>query len=315
MLSLLSEKLDKIAGLLGTRVEEVQNERQLNDIQEITQSEKDMPVEDILPYAKLESGISAILAAFHSRQGVFSLDRAVELGDALVSFFKELASEGFLTSSTTYRSAYSHWCETSTKEDILRLRRSLKAAQGIVLSSNHTLLHEERRFTQLGLNHVFLTLTEFWSGKGKRTRRSGNFVGSIWNMRTYSIPIGELSVVLSEKFSERQSGGSHAPPETVNDLETRIRFTPRLENSRQGFETILRQHVKTGGTFNTVPMLLFNNILPFGSRVFILVREGRLSEFRKMLISGKASLRDQDEGGASLLQVPMMTPPTLFLAL
>ncbi|KAK0722619.1 hypothetical protein B0T26DRAFT_749992 [Lasiosphaeria miniovina] len=43
------------------------------------------------------------------------------------------------------------------------------------------------------------------------------------------------------------------------------------------------------------------NVLPIGSPVFTLVEQGRLVQFKEMLMRGEASLRDQDEFGVSLL--------------
>jgi hypothetical protein len=48
---------------------------------------------------------------------------------------------------------------------------------------------------------------------------------------------------------------------------------------------------------------LVNNVLPAASPVFSIVRNGQLKEFQTLLREGKASLRDQDEFGASLLFV------------
>jgi hypothetical protein len=60
----------------------------------------------------------------------------------------------------------------------------------------------------------------------------------------------------------------------------------------------------TAGEFlPSIPHLTINPVLPKSSSIFSLVKEGRMSEFRLMLEEGKASLRDHDEDGWSLLHV------------
>ncbi|KAJ3575075.1 hypothetical protein NPX13_g4157 [Xylaria arbuscula] len=58
----------------------------------------------------------------------------------------------------------------------------------------------------------------------------------------------------------------------------------------------------------TISRLDINRILPAASRVFEVVRENRLQEFRAMLENGEASLRDHDEFGANLLMYSMRAP-------
>jgi hypothetical protein len=89
----------------------------------------------------------------------------------------------------------------------------------------------------------------------------------------------------------------------LQEIKTHISFIPKLDTMRHGFQAVLRQSHDDRGTFNSIPRLLVNNILPFGSPVFAIMQQGRLDEFQEMLMSRKASLRDHDEYGASLLLV------------
>lgn len=57
------------------------------------------------------------------------------------------------------------------------------------------------------------------------------------------------------------------------------------------------------GDLSSISYLAINPILPLGSKVFQLVKEGRLQELREMIQNGEASLRDCDEEGSSLLFV------------
>lgn len=160
----------------------------------------------------------------------------------------------------------------------------------------------------------------------KTTRRVGTLTNVHFNIREYDLSLGTLSIISVERLRQRQQTqqrrrrqkkqqkrrmsalpDASVPPESMDvvdkEAETRICFVPRSELPRQGFQAIMRQYSDDRGTFNTVPRLLVNNILPLGSRVFSLVRYGRVSEFQEMLRLGTASLRDQDEFGASLLFV------------
>lgn len=71
---------------------------------------------------------------------------------------------------------------------------------------------------------------------------------------------------------------------------------------RQGFQAVLRQCHDEQGTYN-LPRFSVKNVLPCDSRIFTVVREGRVVELQEMLRSGEDSLRDHDEHGASLIFV------------
>lgn len=142
-------------------------------------------------------------------------------------------------------------------------------------------------------------------------------------MRTCDLSLGFLSIISLERSRQKQQKqrrqrkkqrrrmflppNAPIPSELVyvadKDIETQICFIPRSELPRQGFQVIMRQYSDDRGTFNTIPRFFVNNTLPCSSRVFSLVQQGRMSEFQEMLHLGTASLRDQDEFGASLLFV------------
>ena len=54
---------------------------------------------------------------------------------------------------------------------------------------------------------------------------------------------------------------------------------------------------------SSIPMLNVNRVLPASAPVFSIVQEGRLHEFKALLRDRKATIRDYDEYGASLLHV------------
>lgn len=65
----------------------------------------------------------------------------------------------------------------------------------------------------------------------------------------------------------------------------------------------MQQFYDCQGTYNAIPRLWLNILLSTDSWVFTVVKQGRMAEFQEMLRLGKASLRDYDELGASLLFV------------
>lgn len=56
-------------------------------------------------------------------------------------------------------------------------------------------------------------------------------------------------------------------------------------------------------TSSCISHLVVNRVVPAGSRVFDVVRQGQLQELLEMIQRGEASLKDHDEYGASLLMV------------
>jgi len=130
--------------------------------------------------------------------------------------------------------------------------------------------------------------------------------------RDHDLSFGVLSVMSYHKSLKRRQistpytlGPSDGQIDFTKETYTRIQYLPRLESSRRGngFHAVTHQRHDRRGTYSAIPTLSINNILPFGSLVFTLVEQGRMTEFLEMLRSGKASLRDHDEYGASLLFV------------
>ncbi len=90
--------------------------------------------------------------------------------------------------------------------------------------------------------------------------------------------------------------------DTIEDLTVKVTCFPRNSTGRMFKATITQQTVRNG-FFSSIPQLQVNLVLACDSLVFQLVREGRLAEFEALLWEGKASLRDHDERGNSLLAV------------
>jgi len=116
----------------------------------------------------------------------------------------------------------------------------------------------------------------------------------------YDVGFGIFSVVSHETSRWRNPNSA---PDTSEDFRLQINFAPRPSSKAQGFRATVKQYHGEWGTFQTVPRLCFNNIIPASSPIFQVVQEGRFEKFKEMLMLGEASLRDHDEFGASLLFV------------
>lgn len=90
---------------------------------------------------------------------------------------------------------------------------------------------------------------------------------------------------------------------TEEEVTTSITLISRLPHARRAIKLSTRQKHGVDGVFSFTPRLSVYNVLPEDSLVFTIVGQGLLQEFQTLLREGKASLRDQDENGASLLHV------------
>jgi len=82
-----------------------------------------------------------------------------------------------------------------------------------------------------------------------------------------------------------------------------VTLVPRRSLFRRMFNVTSHQSRGYSGVLSAIPHLSVSNILPASSPVFSIIRNGRLEELQMMLNTGKASLRDHDEYGASFLHV------------
>lgn len=105
--------------------------------------------------------------------------------------------------------------------------------------------------------------------------------------------------------SSRLRPGALSPwSSPLEDVTTSITIVPSAKMKVQKmFKITTRRSDESNGVFLSIPILCVNNVLPAGSLVFSIVKEGRLEEFMTLLRDGGASIRDHDEYGASLLHV------------
>lgn len=146
-----------------------------------------------------------------------------------------------------------------------------------------------------------------------RQRASGPYDKSNWTMSVCDLGRGILTVSSrtrsrkTQQQSQLDQPGSYSPSQSEEEeVTTSVSLVSgRRSRGRHGITVHVRQTYNDDGLFSSIPHLLVYNVLPMDSPVFEIVRRGRLSEFQALLRQGKASLRDQDEHGASLLFVSM----------
>lgn len=86
-------------------------------------------------------------------------------------------------------------------------------------------------------------------------------------------------------------------------------FSFRPTNHAFTFQVSVTQGELFDYCLQSIPEMCFNPTLPSNSRVFRVVKEGRIDEFRAMLRKGETSIRVHDEEGQGLLYVryPLQT--------
>ena len=144
-----------------------------------------------------------------------------------------------------------------------------------------------------------------------RQHASGPYDKSNWTMTVCDLGMGTLTVRSNtrsrktQQQSQLDQRGSYSPSQSEEEEVTASvsLVSGRRSRGRHGITVHVRQTYNDDGLFSSIPHLLVYNVLPADSPVFDIVRGGRLSEFQALLRQGKASLRDQDEHGASLLFV------------
>ncbi|KAL8354273.1 hypothetical protein RB601_003907 [Gaeumannomyces tritici] len=85
------------------------------------------------------------------------------------------------------------------------------------------------------------------------------------------------------------------------DCITKLTFLPHNSSEFKILVASTLQRHMPGGAILSISRLEVNRVLPASSEVFRVVKEGRLEDFKTMLYTGSASIRDHDEYGASLL--------------
>ncbi|OBS19640.1 hypothetical protein FPOA_11365 [Fusarium poae] len=133
--------------------------------------------------------------------------------------------------------------------------------------------------------------------------------------RTYKqadIGLGKMSLMVHKRkrtvstADERNTTGlieGH-----LTDYNMSLTFLPNGNRNHHMLMATITQREILAGSVSSISQLQVNRILPLGSPVFRIVKTGRIKELRQLLQSGKASIRDHDEKGASLLFYSLEQP-------
>ena len=142
---------------------------------------------------------------------------------------------------------------------------------------------------------------------------SSSYGQSKWTVSASETSVGALSVISRTRSRRNQQLSSLGQPASQDQTQTEeeevttsVSLVLGHRQPRRAFKVHIRQTYRDDGIFSGIPHLSVHNVLPMDSPVFEIVRQGRLEEFQALLQEGKASLRDQDEHGASLLLVSVL---------
>ncbi|KAK4211461.1 hypothetical protein QBC37DRAFT_12340 [Rhypophila decipiens] len=236
--------------------------------------------EDIVPHGELTESLGWLLGALREKRGIFGRDEAKDAVDALAGFLERMCSYLSTNSAAADASKSRHWGDISAPSDIAGLRENLRSLQGIILCA---------RSVSLNANNIKRKRpveTELATKRSKMTRIDLS-VGTVLVTSTRTVC---LATAPPTPISPHEPIPVEAPSE---QNETRISYFPRLARGSSskhvgyvhGFHTVLEQcyDYQTGGTFNSIPRLSINRVIPADSPVFSVVLEGDLTEFQRML--------------------------------
>ncbi|ORY13829.1 hypothetical protein BCR34DRAFT_613130 [Clohesyomyces aquaticus] len=122
-------------------------------------------------------------------------------------------------------------------------------------------------------------------------------ISNTWAMEQYELNSGVMTIHKHKR--RRQKKHQDRMPETF-ELIAKIRFLPNRDAGQVMLAASAYRRTSHFSTNLTVTLMACP-ILPWGSLVFTLVIQRRFEEFKRLLQEGKASIRDHDEDGWSLL--------------
>lgn len=133
--------------------------------------------------------------------------------------------------------------------------------------------------------------------------QGGRVTRSIRRRETFDIAGGQLTITGTKLRILASSKDGTTPEERLIDYIAGLSFLPRRGTRSKMFTLSVQRRAHSGGVASSIPHLSVNFVLPTRSPVFRIVRDGTMEEFLQMLQNGKASVRDHDQYGASLLDV------------
>ncbi|TRX90016.1 hypothetical protein FHL15_009117 [Xylaria flabelliformis] len=113
--------------------------------------------------------------------------------------------------------------------------------------------------------------------------------------------LGTVSLVVTKCMQASTTGEGNSTEINYTCRTTVLSFIPQDPRQFAMIVASATQRSTANESITPISRLAVNRVLQVGSRVFTVVRNGRLQELQTMLREGKATLRDHDEYGASLL--------------
>ncbi|KAF4445332.1 hypothetical protein F53441_10881 [Fusarium austroafricanum] len=232
--------------------------------------------------SELESSISRLSSLVDYDGLTLDADDAEQIVNDLRRFVV-LAKERLIAKSNQSYNSFVY--NTSTEVDDKALRRDLKLIEGLILSApiiainqsvpgskklrsylpHGTIIEQKRRREEIDVDHGRLTIST-----NKRRR-------------------------ICKGASSSTSGNIN----TFRDVVANIVFRP--SKSPWMFSVSLSQGQLFDRSIQSIPRISVCRIIADNSPVFTLVKNGQLKELKMLLQEGKATLRDHDEQGMSLL--------------
>jgi hypothetical protein len=287
--------MDQLAGLVANLKRLLEEKSSVGEARDNVQLDEGVgtlenaPARNVPPYDKLLESVRSVLGSVRDKRGILSSNDSEGIADSLVKLLQEMMSDKVLLSATTYQ----HWCDRHTQEDLEVMRRTLRSLQGILLSSSRIAVNPR---------------------PNRRKVSPGTLVRASVKRRSYPTDRGDVSVISYERrLGKRRklsaqgmqhlmnSGEEGEELEEITEVKRLISFHPASRCPSQAFQLATRQRHEYRGTYYDMTRISVANVLPIDSPVFTLVEQGRLAEFKEMLMRGEASLRDQDEFGTPLL--------------
>ncbi|KAI6748263.1 hypothetical protein HG531_008805 [Fusarium graminearum] len=126
------------------------------------------------------------------------------------------------------------------------------------------------------------------------------------------IGLGQMSLMIHKRkrtlSTEDERDTTGMAKGHLTDYNMSLTFLPNGSRNHHMLMATITQREILAGSIASVSQLQVNRVLPSNSPVFKLVKQGKIEELCQLFQSGKASLRDHDEAGSSLLFYSLEQP-------
>ena len=304
---LLSQILQMVTNLsvgnqASSRVVEVQDEDVTKNL-----SDEEARVANGEPCKELTDIVTRLHARVDGNQlqGKIVSGQAKDIVKDLLLALEMMSSEEFLQGI----------CSTCSGSHVCDLRTSLTTVHAALLPTRQVMVNDVGRSKHS--THIRSDLPQEADKPVDRVQQHAlsSYGQSKWTVSASETSVGKLSVISRTRPRRTQQLSPFDRPglqdETQTEEEevtTSVSLVLGHSRARHAIKIRIRQTYSDDGIYSGIPYLSVHNVLPRTSPVFEIVRQGRLREFQALLREGKASLRDQDEDGASLLFVSVHLP-------